>query len=158
MKLNNFCFYADDLYDPVGSLSDEPECISPTDAKQWIFDRARGQASLDTFLAENADIQEEDDEMAALDSNKDRRDSESFQIPELSELDKAKLMSCMEEIRNITGDTYSDKKLYEAIIANDYDIHKALDQILNDNSTAQQASKKPKVNEVQKGWHSKHFC
>lgn len=97
--------------------------------------------------------------MTALDNKKDRRDSESFQIPELSDVDKAKLMSCMEEIRNITGDTYSDKKLYDTIIANDFDIHKALDQILNDtNPTTQPTSKKPKVNEVQKGWYYNISC
>lgn len=146
--------FTDDFYDPVGSF-DDTECISPTDAQQWLYDRARGQNSLDTFLSNNEDIKEEDDdEMAEFDTqNKHRRDSESFQFPaNLSDESKARVMSCMDEIRNITGETYSDKKLYDAIMANDYDINRALDEILNNETPAAQTSKKPRIPEVQKGW------
>jgi len=111
----------------VGSL-DEQECISPTDAKQWMFDRARGQSSLDVFLSNNADIEEEDEEEF---DRKDRRDSENYQLPELNDIDKAKLLSCMEEIRSIIGDTYSDKQLVEAIMTNSFDFQKALDMLLS---------------------------
>lgn len=146
--------FTDDFYDPVGSF-DDTECISPTDAQQWLYDRARGQNSLDTFLSNNEDIKEEDDdEMAEFDTqNKHRRDSESLQFPaNLSDESKARVMSCMDEIRNITGETYSDKKLYDAIMANDYDINRALDEILNNETPAAQTSKKPRIPEVQKGW------
>lgn len=112
----------DDFNAVVGSL-DEPECISPTDANQWIFDRNRGQSSLDTFLSNNEDIQEQDEDESEFDG-KERRDSEHFQMPELSEVDKARLMSCMEEIRNIIGDAHSDKRLADVIISNDFDFPK----------------------------------
>jgi hypothetical protein len=36
----------------------------------------------------------------------------------------------MDEIRNIVGETYSDRRLTEVIIANDYDFNKALDTLL----------------------------
>lgn len=137
----------DDYNTVVGSL-DEQECISPTDANQWIFDRNRGQASLDTFLAENENIQEQDEEEPEFDG-KARRDSENFQLPELNDIDKAKLLSCMEEIRNIVGESISDKRITEAIMANDYDFTKALDMLLTVGST--QPSKKPKITEVEKG-------
>ena len=38
----------------------------------------------------------------------------------------------MEEIRNIIGDSVSDKKLVEAIMSFDYDYTKALDFVLNE--------------------------
>ena len=56
----------------------EDDCVSPTDASQWMFDRARGEASMSEFLANNADIQEgdEDQENENEASAKQRRDSE----------------------------------------------------------------------------------
>lgn len=81
---------------------------------------------------------------------KERRDSENFITPELSDIERAKLMSCMEEIRNIIGDSYSDKRLVDAILLNEYDFSKALDMLLSNDTTSQQ-SKKPKVIEVEKG-------
>lgn len=122
-----------------------------------MFDRARGESSLNRFLSENEDIKEgnEDEEEMEFEG-KERRDSENFQMPALNEIDKAKLMSCMEEIRNIIGDSYSDKRIMEAIMINDFDFSKALDMVLNDNSsTSTQPSKKPKVIEVEKGMKTK---
>lgn len=143
----------DDTYNVVGSL-DEQECISPTDANQWIYDRARGQSSLDRYLSTNEDIQEQDEDEHEFDG-KARRDSESYQLPELSDIDKAKLLSCMEEIRNIIGDSSSDKRLVEAIMQNDFDYTKALDMILtSDNTTTSQPTKKPKTSGVEKGMQS----
>ena len=37
----------------------------------------------------------------------------------------------MDEIRNIIGETYSDRRLVAAIMSNDYDFNKALDTLLN---------------------------
>ena len=128
---------------------DEQECISPTDANHWIFDRNRGQASLDTFIANNEDIQEQDEDEPEFDG-KERRDSENFQMPELNELEKVKLASCIEEIRSIVGDSISDRRITDAVMINNYDFPKALDMLLN-SATAVQPSKKMKVAEVEKG-------
>lgn len=134
----------------VGSL-DEDGCISPTDASQWIYDRARGQSSLEQFMSKNADIQEEmeeDVEDPAM-NLKERRDSENFKIPDLNDFDKSRLLSCMEEIRNIIGEVHSDKKLSEVIIANNYDFNKALDTLLKGESQAPQHSRQ--ADTVEKG-------
>lgn len=131
---------------------DEQECISPTDANQYLFDRARGESSLNRFLSNNEDIQEQDEDDLEFDG-KQRRDSENFQFPEVNDIEKAKLMSCMEEVRNIIGDSYSDKRIIDAIMISDYDFSKALDMLLNDISRTQ-PSRKPKVIEVEKGIYS----
>lgn len=118
------------------------ECISPTDSKQWIYDRNRGRQS--SLVLEEIDEDVEDDTAV-----KERRDSDNFQLPELNEIDKARLASCMEEIRNVTGDSFSDKRIVDVVMLNDFDFTKSLDMLLN--STTTQPAKKPKVTEVEKG-------
>lgn len=55
-------------------------------------------------------------------------------MPSLSENDRVLLESCMDEIRNVVGDSISEKQLVETIMKHDFDCAKALDVILN-NST-----------------------
>lgn len=95
------------------------------------------------FLANHTDIQEEDEpyDDQADHGRQERRDSEHFQMPNLDEESRAKLLSCMDEIRGILGDaTVSDKTLVETIMRFDYDCAKALDHLLSnptsDNITA----------------------
>lgn len=140
----------DDFNAVVGSL-DEPECITPT-AHQYMFDRNRNNSNLNAFMSE--DIQEQDEDEEVEFDSKTRRDSENFQLPELDDVSKGKLMSCMEEIRNIIGDSYSDKRIVDAIMICQYDFTRALDMLLNDTAGAghtTQPSKKIKVTEVEKG-------
>lgn len=69
-----------DGYDDVyGHSVDDESCISPTDAQQWIYDRNRGQQSVASFIANNRDIEEEDEEAETVANElhqKLRRDSE----------------------------------------------------------------------------------
>ncbi|XP_059621376.1 protein HBS1 [Phlebotomus argentipes] len=121
-----------DGYDDVfGHSVDDEGCISPTDAQQWIYDRARGQQSIVNFMASNRDIQEEDEGRDDEEHEKERRDSESYQLPELPEEELARLLSCMDEIRSIVGDSVSEKRLVETIMHFQYDMTRALDSILN---------------------------
>lgn len=60
---------------------DDDSCISPTDAQQWLYDRAKGQQSISSFIATHRDIDEADeedveDEAASQHHAKLRRDSE----------------------------------------------------------------------------------
>lgn len=59
----------------------------------------------------------------------------------------------MEEIRNIIGDSVSDKKLVEAIMSFNYDYTKALDFILNEPAkTSSSSARDVKLpNTVEKG-------
>ncbi|XP_055608516.1 protein HBS1 [Uranotaenia lowii] len=134
----------DDEYDDDDDYqyghSVEDDCISPTDASQWLYDRAKGQQSMSAFLANNRDIEEEnDDELEAERTNSkslnQRRDSECYQLPELNDEDRARLASCMDEIRNIVGEVVSDRQLVEAIMKHSYDFNLALDEVLNQSKT-----------------------
>jgi len=121
-----------DDYDDVYGKSVEDECISPTDASQWIYDRNKSQASMNQYMANHNDIQEEEEgeESHATVDRLERRDSENYQLPDLDDESKAKLMSCMDEIRDIIGFEKSDKQLVETIMKFDYDCAKALDCLL----------------------------
>lgn len=124
-----------DGYDDVyGHSVDDDSCISPTDAQQWLFDRARGQQSMSAFMRENKEIAEEEEGTQDADNSfgKDRRDSDNFQMPVLNEIEQAKLTSCIDEVRSVVGDAVSEKRVVETAIKFGYDINKILDEILND--------------------------
>lgn len=122
-----------DGYDDIYGHSVDDECISPTDAQQWLFDRARGHQSMSAFMRDNKDIaEEEEDEDADKSYEKSRRDSDNFQMPTLSDMEKAQLTSCIDEVRSVVGDIVSEKRIVETSIKFDYDINKILDDILND--------------------------
>ncbi|XP_053955476.1 protein HBS1 [Anastrepha ludens] len=134
-----------DNYDDVyGHSVDDDSCISPTDAQQWLYDRARGQHSMSAFIKNNKDIQEEE-EMSeeVVTHEKDRRDSDNFQLPVLNDVDQAKLTSCIDEVRNVVGDQVSERRVVETCINFDYDITKILDDILNNECDSKTKQHKP---------------
>lgn len=133
-NVRNIRNYDDFDDDYVFGHSVEDDCISPTDAQQWLYDRARGQNSMASFLANNRDIEEEEEQATGEEPfpKHERRDSDNFQLPDLPDEEKAKLLSCLDEIRGIIGDTsVTDRLLVETVIQFEYDCAKALDYLLN---------------------------
>ncbi|XP_060660047.1 protein HBS1 [Drosophila nasuta] len=135
-----------DGYDDVYGHSVDDDCVSPTD-QQWLYDRARGQQSMSAFISKNQNIEEEaeaeDEDDEAY--QKARRDSESFQMPELDEMEQAKLSSCVDEVRSVVGDAVSERRIVETSMRFDYNIQQILDEILND-----ETNKKEKEKELEK--------
>lgn len=76
-----------DQYDQFVGSVEESDCLSPTDAQQWMYDRARGQSSISEFISNNDDILEDDE--ASYD-NTNRRESEV--IKELNIYNNLKLI------------------------------------------------------------------
>ncbi|XP_037933756.1 HBS1-like protein [Teleopsis dalmanni] len=127
--------YDDYDYDDVyGHSVDDDNCISPTDAQQWLYDRERGQQSISAFIRNNKGIEEEDEEAENAAYEKARRDSDNFQMPALNDTDQAKLTSCIDEVRSVVGDSISERRIVETSIRFGYDITKILDEILNNES------------------------
>lgn len=52
-------------------------------------------------------------------------------MPTLNEDEQILLESCMDEIRNVVGDSVSERQLVETIMKHKFDCAKALDAILN---------------------------
>lgn len=94
---------------------------------------------MSSYIASHRDIQEENEEDADGDTetrhDKQRRDSENFQFPVLNDVDKAKLLSCIDEIRNVVGESVSEQQLVETIMKFKYDATKALDSVLTATTT-----------------------
>ncbi|KAJ8668190.1 hypothetical protein QAD02_009853 [Eretmocerus hayati] len=114
-----------DGYDDVyGHSVEDDYCTSPS-AEQFMYDRNK-QANIASFITE-PDIVEGNEE--------DEEDiPSSFKLPQLSDLDAAKLMSCLEAIKNVVGDTHPESELNRKIIEFNYNTEAVLDSILNDGS------------------------
>lgn len=52
-------------------------------------------------------------------------------MPDLGDEERARLLSCMEEIRNVVGESVSENRLTQTVLEHDFDCAKALDAILN---------------------------
>lgn len=115
-----------DGYDDVyGHSMEDDYCVSPT-VEQFLFDRSK-QQNIASFITEPDIVEDNED----IDESSPSSNEEKFN---LSELEKAKLISCLETIRNVIGDTVSDSKLKEKIILSNFDANIALDAILKESS------------------------
>lgn len=127
--------YSDDYdYDDVyGHSVEEDSVLSPSDTSQWMYDRSRNQQAISHFLQSHSNIQEEgEDELGeASRPPLDRRESVDMRTLQLTEDDEAKLMSCLDELRNVLGDTVSDNTLIQSVLDNQFQFDKTLDAILN---------------------------
>ncbi|XP_038209149.1 HBS1-like protein [Zerene cesonia] len=136
--------YSDDYdYEDVyGHSVEDDVCLSPSDAAQFLYDRSQNQHAISQFLDSHDDIQEEpeDDDVDNSRPGLERRESVDLRGLNLSEEDEAKLMSCLDELRNILGDTLSDNILIQAVLKHRFDYTRALDEILNNNKSANDLS------------------
>ncbi|CAH2262217.1 jg26834 [Pararge aegeria aegeria] len=138
--------YSDEYdYDDVyGHSVEEDSCMSPSDAEQWMYDRSRDQNAMSNFLDGRNDIQEETEEQtAAAHRSFERRESMDLRGLNLKEDDEAKLMSCLDELRNVFGDTISENILVHSVLKHSFNYDKALDEILNNKT--QKDVKEPAV-------------
>ncbi|XP_078043335.1 translation elongation factor EF-1alpha (GTPase) HBS1 isoform X2 [Augochlora pura] len=111
----------DDVY---GHSVEDDYCVSPS-AEQFLFDRSK-QQNIASFITEPDIVEDnEDDEETAHSNEKDTS---------LTDLEKAKLMSCMESVKNIIGDTVPDSKIRKQIIQSNFNEEVALNTILNESS------------------------
>ncbi|XP_043501802.1 HBS1-like protein isoform X1 [Polistes fuscatus] len=111
-----------DGYDDVyGHSVEDDYCVSPS-AEQFLFDRSK-QQNIASFIME-PDIVEDSEDDNSVSSHEAKKLN-------LSELEKAKLLSCMEAIRNIIGDSLDESKLEEEIIRSGFNTKVALDKLLS---------------------------
>ncbi|XP_068628525.1 protein HBS1 [Battus philenor] len=140
--------YSDDYdYDDVyGHSVEEDSCLSPSDASQWMYDRSRNHQAISSFLESHNDIQEEVEEETPeqIGSGIERRESTDLRSLSLTEADEAKLLSCLDELRDILGDTVSENVLIQTVLSNKFDFDKALDKLLNSDKSKEKEAEKTK--------------
>ncbi|XP_028039827.1 HBS1-like protein [Bombyx mandarina] len=127
--------YSDDYDDDdfYGHSVEEDSCLSPSDASQWIYDRSRNQQVISNLLDRHSNIQEEaEDEVKDVQvPGPQRRESTDLRSLKLEAEDETRLMSCLDELRNILGDTVSENTMIQSVLKHNFDYNKALDDILN---------------------------
>lgn len=58
-------------------------------------------------------------------------------MPILNDEDQAMLISCMDEIRNVVGESVSERQLVDTIMKFKFDFTKSLDAVLNNTPPSQ---------------------
>ncbi|XP_075803953.1 HBS1-like protein isoform X1 [Microtus pennsylvanicus] len=101
-------FEEDDLY---GQSVEDDYCISPSTAAQFIY--SRRDNPVEEYGYEDL-----------------KESSNSLLNHQLSELDQARLYSCLDHMREVLGDAAPDDILIEAILKNKFDVQKALSVVL----------------------------
>lgn len=132
-NVRNASFSDDYDYDDVyGHSVEEEGCLSPSDAAQWMYDRSRNQQAIASFLERsNSIVEEGEDDSTSEQHGLERRDSRiDIQSLNLDNESQAKLISCLDELRNVLGDTLPDNTLIQSILKHNYDFAKSLDEIL----------------------------
>ncbi|XP_015178856.1 PREDICTED: HBS1-like protein isoform X3 [Polistes dominula] len=111
-----------DGYDDVyGHSVEDDYCVSPS-AEQFLFDRSK-QQNIASFITE-PDIVEDSEDDNSVSSHEAKKLN-------LTEIEKVKLLSCMEAIRNVIGDSVTESKLEEEIIRSGFNTEVALDKLLS---------------------------
>ncbi|XP_033195022.1 HBS1-like protein isoform X1 [Bombus vosnesenskii] len=112
----------DDVY---GHSVEDDYCVSPS-AEQFLFDRSK-QQNIASFITEPDIIEDNED-------NEELPISFNDENVTLTDIELGKLMSCMEPIKNVIGDTVPDSEIKKKIIQSNFDVKIALDLILKESS------------------------
>ncbi|XP_043801629.1 HBS1-like protein isoform X2 [Apis laboriosa] len=118
----------DDVY---GHSVEDDYCVSPS-AEQFLFDRSK-QQNIASFITE-PDIVEDNEDNEELPISLNEEDIV------LTEIEWAKLMSCMESIKSVIGDTISESEIKKKIIQSKFDTELAIDLILKESSKINDSS------------------
>jgi hypothetical protein len=98
-------------------------------AAQFMFDRTK-QHQMSAFFNEENDshVRSSKQDMSG--------DREKQKQHDLCELDEVRLRSCLEEIRNVIGDSIPEHVLIDSVLKNEFNFSKALDDVLNSAASA----------------------
>lgn len=98
-----------------------------------MYDRNNRQpAQISAFLTSDNIAEEDESESSINDgaNETERRDSQSSIRPHLSDIDEARLRSCLDEVRNVIGDSFAEHILVDTILQSEFDVTRTLDELL----------------------------
>uniref|UniRef100_A0A8D9AR17 HBS1-like protein n=1 Tax=Cacopsylla melanoneura TaxID=428564 RepID=A0A8D9AR17_9HEMI len=136
--------YSDEYdYDDVyGHSVEDDHSISPTD-ESFLFDRSK-TTQIASFLGTSVEEEPEEEEEQSIAT------VEPPTRPTLSDLEEAQLLSCLDKIRDIVGDSIPDTVVVDTVIRNQFDVDRSIDQILNSESSGSIPVDAPKPQRVRK--------
>ncbi|XP_075718622.1 HBS1-like protein isoform X3 [Rhinoderma darwinii] len=118
-------FDDDDLY---GQSVEDDYCISPATAAQFIYSKRDRHSSFTEPLEEEEEGATEDD------------DKSKASCTALSSVDQARLYSCLDQMREVLGESVPEQIMIDAVLQCGFDVAKALDLVFKQDSDT---SRKP---------------
>ncbi|XP_053917466.1 HBS1-like protein isoform X1 [Cuculus canorus] len=113
-------FEDDDVY---GQSVEDEYCISPSTAAQFIYSRRDKPATLAEPLEEEYGYEDTDESADYFTSNH-----------QLTEVDRARLNSCLDQMREVLAESVPEQTMVEALLDSKFDVQKALDRVFSQGS------------------------
>ncbi|XP_064505506.1 HBS1-like protein isoform X1 [Pseudopipra pipra] len=113
-------FEDDDVY---GQSVEDDYCISPSTAAQFIYSRRDKPATFAEPLEEEYGYEGTDDTADYFTSGH-----------QLTEVDRARLNSCLDQMREILAESIPEQAMVQALLDSKFDVQKALDLVLSQGS------------------------
>lgn len=124
--------YEDDMSDDVygHSVEDYDMAVSPTTAEQFMFRRSNSRdPNLSAYITDRfGPVDEEDEEESEEET---LANSQDYRRPQLDPISEAKLSSCLDQLHSILGENLHEPTAVTAVIQNNFDVERALDQIFS---------------------------
>ncbi|XP_062428503.1 HBS1-like protein isoform X2 [Rhea pennata] len=113
-------FEDDDVY---GQSVEDDYCISPSTAAQFIYSRRDKPAAFAEPLEEEYGYEGTEDTAGYVTTNH-----------QLSGVDRARLNSCLDQMREVLGESVPEQAMAQAVLDSKFDVQKALDLVLSQDS------------------------
>ncbi|XP_025975546.1 HBS1-like protein isoform X3 [Dromaius novaehollandiae] len=113
-------FEDDDVY---GQSVEDDYCISPSTAAQFIYSRRDKPAAFAEPLEEEYGYEGAEDTAGCFTTNH-----------QLSGVDTARLNSCLDQMREVLGESVPEQTMVQALLDSKFDVQKALDLVLSQDS------------------------
>uniref|UniRef100_A0A803XXK4 HBS1-like protein N-terminal domain-containing protein n=1 Tax=Meleagris gallopavo TaxID=9103 RepID=A0A803XXK4_MELGA len=113
-------FEDDDVY---GQSVEDDYCISPSTAAQFIYSRRDKPATFAEPLEEEYGYEDTEDTAGCFTPNH-----------QLTEVDRARLSSCLDQMREVLAESVPDQAMVQAVLDSKFDVQKALDLVLSQDS------------------------
>ncbi|CAG2181404.1 unnamed protein product, partial [Oppiella nova] len=105
VKNMNYSEEYDEYYNTYGQSLEEDICISPNTERQFMYNRS--QPSHDSSDLMNTSVTEEDDDA--------EQDLDYYRnLSDMDQIERVKLISCVEEMENVVGETIPESLLIRA--------------------------------------------
>lgn len=142
----------DELYDDIygQSLDEQDYGVSPGTEAEFMFRRDRDH-TIGSFIGDRESKIDEVDEQRLDDEKNLNLSSSNYQRPTLDPVNQAKLQSCIEQLEDVLGSCH-EKTAVEAVLNNNFDVERALNQLLNKPSTATLSSSTSRIACASPSW------
>ncbi|CAL1277896.1 unnamed protein product [Larinioides sclopetarius] len=131
----------EDYHSCYGHSVEDDFCISPSTEAQFLYNRNSRSQNMNAFFDAPEPVPEEEN---SGDESFNNSDSSSHIVSDLSDVDNAKLQSCVLALQDVVGDTIPEIILQRAAIDHEFELEKALNAVLEDKAPKPQRAKRPK--------------